>query len=101
MRGSVKLHGRLIIFQSGCDSQPRNKVYSLLGLDLEDKEVLGWMGEPETAQVLDDCYSAVADDYRDHIFGAAFYRVCIRNEVSGKSGSEDSGGMRAVRWKKV
>jgi len=55
------------------------------------------MCEYETSQVLDDCYSAVADDYRDHIFGAAVYRVCIRNEVSGEGGREDRGGVRTVR----
>ena len=55
------------------------------------------MCEYKAAQVLDDCYSAVADDYRDHIFGAAVYRVCIRNEVSGEGGREDRGGMCQVR----
>lgn len=55
------------------------------------------MGEYQTAQVLDDRHPAVPDDYRDHLSGVAFYRVCVRNEVSGESGREDSGGVRAVR----
>ncbi len=37
MRGSVKPHGRLIIFQTGCDSRPRNmslvNIEGLTGID--------------------------------------------------------------------
>ncbi|TSC85343.1 MAG: hypothetical protein G01um101416_923 [Microgenomates group bacterium Gr01-1014_16] len=40
--------------------------------------------------------AAIADDYRDYIFGAAVYRVCVRDEVSGGSGRENCGRVRAV-----
>lgn len=48
-------------------------------------------------EVLDDGDAAVEDDYGDHIFGAAIYRVCVRDEVSGESGCENRGGVRKIR----